>query len=373
MSTFSCEVVELEIVPHDNADALEIAKVGMFQSIVKKGIFKTGDLAVYIPEAAICPEEVIKRCYAWDDQKNRGRLAGANYDRVKAVKLRGVLSQGLIYEIKGENWSVGQDVQDELQITKYVPNIPGHFFGANQPKIAGAFFGYVPVFDVENIKKLGSKAFIKDEPVLVTEKIHGTCCIISSFTQEAVERFGFNPENLYKGRVVVGTKNLTKRGIVFNPNDLSSIYTRIPYELGILDTIIELQDIWTNKEQEDNSCFVLMGEIFGNKIQDLSYNTEPTFRGFDMWHSNIWSPSQFNKFSNDTILYRAARHNIPWVPVLYKGNYDPSVLTLNAGQSILDQSQIREGIVIRSYDGNKLLKLVSEAYLLRKGEQTEFE
>jgi RNA ligase (TIGR02306 family) len=368
MSTFTCDVVELEIVPHDNADALEIAKIGLYQSIVKKGIFKTGDLAVYIPEAAVCPEEVIKRCYAWDDQKNRGRLAGSNYDRVKAVKLRGVLSQGLVYEIKDEPWKLGEDVQEQLGVTKHVPNIPGHFFGQGQPKIAGAFHGYVPNFDVENIKKF-KKAFVENEKVLITEKIHGTCCIISCFTPEAVERFGFNVENLYKGRVVVGTKNLTKRGIVFNPNDLSSIYARIPTEMGILDKVIDAHDF----TQSASSCFCLLGEIFGNKIQDLGYDTAPTFRGFDFWVSQVEAPSFFTKLSTNELLSLSEHFDIPWVPLQYHGPYYPELLALNSGNSLIDRNQIKEGIVVRSFDGEKLYKYVSESYLLRKGEATEFE
>lgn len=43
MSTFSCPVVPVRIIPHPNADAIEIAEVGLFQSIVKKGQYQTGE------------------------------------------------------------------------------------------------------------------------------------------------------------------------------------------------------------------------------------------------------------------------------------------------------------------------------------------
>ena len=42
MSTFAVHVVRVAIEPHDNADALEIARVGDYRSIVRKGQFQSG-------------------------------------------------------------------------------------------------------------------------------------------------------------------------------------------------------------------------------------------------------------------------------------------------------------------------------------------
>lgn len=377
MATFTCEVVELKIRNHPNADALEIAEVGLFQSIVRKGIFKSGDKAVYIPEAAICPEEVMKACYAWDFEKNKGKLTGANNSRVKAVKLRGILSQGLIYEMDEEQkdlWNIGKDVQEALGVTKYEPKIPDHFFGGNKPKIAGMFFGYTPMFDVENVKKY-HEAFLPGEEVIITEKIHGTCCVIGCYTPWAVEHYGLNSENLYKGRVFVGTKNLTKRGIVFNPNDLTNLYARIPMELGILDKLIAIQDKYADYPcMYRPVCDCLIGEIFGSNVQDLSYGLkEPTFKAFEYWNSYESNPNKFSPERMEWIDHQMTEFSIDWVPVLYRGPYNESLLDLNAGMSHYDPSQIREGIVIRSAGGDKLFKYVSEAYLLRKGDTSEYE
>ena len=99
MSTFDCPIVTAKITAHPNADAIEIANIGLFQSIVRKGEFYNSTRGIYIPEASIVPSWIIKVCHAWDAEKGHGRLSGANYDRVKAVKLRGVLSQGLLTPI----------------------------------------------------------------------------------------------------------------------------------------------------------------------------------------------------------------------------------------------------------------------------------
>ena len=53
MSTFAVHVVRVAIEPHDNADALEIARVGDYRSVVRKGQFQSGELVAYIPEQAL--------------------------------------------------------------------------------------------------------------------------------------------------------------------------------------------------------------------------------------------------------------------------------------------------------------------------------
>ena len=74
---------------HPNADALEIAQIEDYMSLVQKGVYHTGDLVVYLPEASVVPQDVI------EELGLEGRLAGKTKNRVKAIKLRGVLSQGL--------------------------------------------------------------------------------------------------------------------------------------------------------------------------------------------------------------------------------------------------------------------------------------
>lgn len=373
MSTFSCKVVRTEVKSHENADALDIAQVGLFQSIIRKGSFVDGELAVYIPEASICPPEVLKACGLWDDLNQIGKLSGANKDRVKAIKLRGVLSQGILMKIpEGVSWAEGQDVAEELGITKYVPEIPAHFFKNGQPKIAGAFDGFTPKFDVENIKA-NKNAYELGEEILITEKIHGTCCVIGCFTKSILEQRGLNVDNLYNGQVYVGTKRLTSRGIVFDPNDEGCVYGVVPKEMGLLDWLIEYTqelDTLLRTLIGGVSSVCLIGEIFGQGIQKgFLYGQEGrTFRGFDVWVSMISTPSMFAPVR----LKQLPKDKVPWVPVLYEGPYSKELLELNAGMSTFDPKQIREGIVLRNNDG-LLMKYVSEAYLTRKGDQTEYE
>jgi RNA ligase (TIGR02306 family) len=83
MSSFAVPVLLLDdVVPHPNADLLDMASIGDFRAIVPKGQFKKGDRAVYVPEGAVVPEWVLEK------EGLVGKLAGAAKNRVKAIRLR---------------------------------------------------------------------------------------------------------------------------------------------------------------------------------------------------------------------------------------------------------------------------------------------
>jgi len=145
MSEFSCEVVRVKIEPHPNADAIEIARVGDYQSIVRKGQFKDGDLAVYIPEQAIVPEWMLREMGMYDEERQKGGLAGAAGNRVKAIKLRGVVSQGLVYPLVCEDgmWAVENVEQEEAEPVAEGDGVAGFLgiipLGMSLPRLALAW------------------------------------------------------------------------------------------------------------------------------------------------------------------------------------------------------------------------------------------
>ena len=121
MADFEVKTYPIVIEAHPNADRLELARVGDYRSVVAKGQFQSGDICAYIPEASIVPDQLIA------EMGLEGKLAGPNHNRVRAVKLRGILSQGLIYPTP--HHPAGVDVATELDIVKYEPPIPVHMSG----------------------------------------------------------------------------------------------------------------------------------------------------------------------------------------------------------------------------------------------------
>ncbi len=112
---------------HGNADRLEIARVLGWQTVVKKGDFKAGDLCVFVVIDTILPPA------PWSAFLTHPSTPDLPV-RLKTVKLRGEYSQGLALPLSVlpehvRNWQVGADVGGELGIKKYEKEIPGVLSG----------------------------------------------------------------------------------------------------------------------------------------------------------------------------------------------------------------------------------------------------
>jgi len=173
MSTFRVPVEVVTIEPHPNADALEIANIQGFQAIVRKGQFQTGQLIAYIPEAAIVPDDLL------ESMGLMGALHGPGKNRVKAIRLRGIVSQGLVYPVR-EGWVEGQDVAGELGITKWEPRPDVPDDGEPRPRRTpqgnpNAFSvgsSRTIRYDIENYRSHAKRGILQEgEPVTYTEKI----------------------------------------------------------------------------------------------------------------------------------------------------------------------------------------------------------
>jgi len=379
MATFEVKVYRLEIEEHPNADVIELARVGDYRSIVRKGQFKTGDLGVYIPEAAIVPDWLIAELGL------EGKLAGKDKNRVKAIKLRGILSQGLIvplveypfhtyvdkigYDAKGmmlglrkpdlerddasyvEFAPEGTDVTEFLGITKWEPPIPIHMAG----EIFNAF-GYTPKYDIENIKRFPD-IFQDGEEVSFTEKLHGTWCCM-----------GTHPE---VDTPIVTSKGLSNKGLAFKFNEANdnNLYVRAFHSLTKDGATIVEDAQYIMGTQEP---VYLFGEIFGAGIQDLTYGgIAPSFRLFDIY---IGNPSEGRYLDPLEMRAIASFLGLETVPVLYIGKYSKTVVAEHTdGNDTISGSHMREGIVIKpmverrdTTIGRVFLKSVSEKYILRK-------
>ena len=188
MSSFACEVLQIDNVEDcPNADRLSVLTIKGYQCISNKlpdgsPRYKTGDWVVYIPEASLIPEWLLKKLGFWDESENRGTLSGSAGNRVKPKRLRGVLSEGVVYPVVKDNDNLyisiptniqdevvfaGQDVSTLLGITKYDPEIPVSMRGQ-----MGSMYGFTKSYDIDNYKN-HTNLFQEGEEVVVTTKLHG--------------------------------------------------------------------------------------------------------------------------------------------------------------------------------------------------------
>jgi RNA ligase (TIGR02306 family) len=113
----------LSLTPIEGADAILLAKVLGWELVVKKTEFQVGDKAIYFEIDSVLP------IATWNDHL---RKDPAKPLRIKTIRLRGQLSQGLAMPlsiIPSGEYEVGQDVTQLVGVTKYEPVVPAHLSG----------------------------------------------------------------------------------------------------------------------------------------------------------------------------------------------------------------------------------------------------
>lgn len=348
MSTFAVQARRIEILPHANADALELAKVDDYLCVVAKGSFQTGDMAYYIPEQAIVPAAIIEALGL------EGRLAGKDANRVKAIRLRGVLSQGLLYAPEGADMTEGIDYAETLGISKWVPPIPTDLSG--KAFSCGAIERFT---EIENLKRFPD-AFADGEPVLAHEKLHGSCSL-----------FTWDPE---RGQMLVSSKGIAKQSLCLEDvrddrGRSKNGYWRIAHQFRLAETLQHIS------EEHGGVKVSLFGETIG--VQDLMYGLQ---KGqLDFW---VFDMKIDGRFLDSDELDAVLPEHLTRVPLLYSGPFSSEAIWAAAtGMETITGSEghIREGVIVRPARerrddriGRLMLKAVSEDYLTRKG-GTEFE
>jgi RNA ligase (TIGR02306 family) len=155
MKLASFEIIS-EILPIEGAERIELARVQGWQSVIKKGEHKVGDQVIFVPiDTVLTPRPWNE--FLWDKNDPMKPI------RVKTVKLRGTISQGLIfprtiahaYISAQEVWDHHSDPNEDvslanmLGITKYEKPVPAHLAG----QVAGDFPTHlVSKTDEDNLK-----------------------------------------------------------------------------------------------------------------------------------------------------------------------------------------------------------------------------
>lgn len=382
MSTFTVPVVRIRAIePIEGADAIELAVIGDYRSVIRKGQYTAGDLAVYIPEQAILPPDLIT-CLGLE-----GKLAGSNHDRVKAVKLRGVLSQGILYPVEWDTFAGhsvklpnGQyvfpneddNVADAFGIVKWNPPIPTHLSG----EVYNAGRELTVAYDIENFKKYPD-ILVEGEDVAMTEKLHGSFCGVGVLPRT------HHDDKHYKHEFVVFSKGLGADGLCFKEVAINqdNAYIRALEATGTFDKLRALRDDMEADGGFDQPLF-LLGEVYGPGIQtNFSYGDKQVFRMFDVV-AGFRGDQHY--FSFDAKVHLANHIGVEMVPLLYRGPFSREVMYQHTdGMETVSGKQlhIREGVVVTPTDerydmqiGRVILKSVSATYVARKDKNaTEYQ
>ena len=361
MSTHEVLVVKVEnIRNHPNADSLEFIDVYAYQCIVRKGLYKLGDLIAFIQPDTLVP--LARPEFSFLD-KGKGR----EFERIALHRFRGERSYGLIVPAP-EGSKEGDNVMEQLGCQHYEPPQHGAGFGKT-----GFLSGQqekgpdipAPHYDLENYKKF-HKLFAVGEPVIYTDKIHGTSA-----------RYVF-----HGGRMYAGSRTTWKKP----PGTVETItYTvratgeEVTKDISSGDCCWWLaleQNPWIKEWCEYHPDVVLYGECYGGQVQGayFKYGKEEGqygFACFDILDHGKWV-NNADIIDNPHYSYGLGET----VKVVYRGPHDPELLKKLAEESdeqLYPGQKIREGIVVKPevdrYDlreGRVALKYVSDVYLEAK-------
>ncbi len=402
-----CEVVKIEnVYKHPDADTLDIVPFGEFYTITRLGSFKIGDYGVYLAPGSILPDDMLRRIGMFDEVTQKGSLAGSG-NRIKPKKLRGVVSEGIMYGPLTEEEvtaltgldlesSLGCEVKDALGVKKFDPNV---FDAATGKRLGGGDPEYCftskdrdcRTYDIENIKKHSRYledyfAQNPDQHIVVTEKIHGTNFPIVLIDNAARDEDLQYPPELCPGDVLVSSKGRLEKGNFLKPYGpaATTVYWQVAKALDVKNRCADARSRY-------GGDITLIGEIYGvqdlrygvktvDKISDFSYQCDELtgdlpYRLFDVY---VGSKGNGRYLNDDELDDFCSRYKISRVPVLYRGPFDREKIreVTDGMETISGKSlHIREGVVVRACIendrairglGRLQVKSISDAYLIRQ-------
>ena len=325
------KISDIQIIP--GADMIELAIVDGWKVVVAKNVeHKVGDMVVYCEIDSFLP---IKEEFEFLRKSSYKKMSdGTEGFRLRTIKLKGQVSQGLILPLKDlqlpnkDLLEVGMDVTNLLGISKYEPPIPAELSG----KVKGLFPSFLRKTDEERIQNLSDEyENLKQHKFYVTEKLDGSSATF--YSKDGV--FGVCSRNL---------ELLETEGNTF---------WKVARELKLEE--------WLTSQDVNYS---IQGELIGESMQGNPYKIKGQTVGF------------FNAFNIDTQEYLGLEEfeklissmGLKSVPILDREFTLPDtideLLTYADEKSVLNSNFDREGVVIRSLDRKISFKVISNKFLL---------
>lgn len=261
------------IEPIENADKIELATVGGWKVVVKKDEFTVGALAVYFEIDSFLPDEPV---FAF--LKSKRTFDGHEGYRLRTVKLRGQVSQGLLLPVtdfpqfNDVALNEGDDVSDYLNVVKWERPLPNQWAG----KAKGNFPSFIRKTDEERIQNISLKDLEAWQNLWFVEtvKIDG-----SSMTVYAKKDFITTYYD--DGSVKDADVEYAKTGVCSRNLDLIETEGNHFWEAARRYKIIERL---TKLLSDEGRSLAIQGEIFGEGIQKNPWKVTGTdFRVFSIW------------------------------------------------------------------------------------------
>ncbi|OWK42991.1 Phage protein [Fimbriiglobus ruber] len=337
------------IEPIPNADAIERVRVLGWWVVAKKGEHRPGDKIVYCEIDSLLPEraefEFLRPSSFKPEVRDGDTLVRAAGFRIRTVKLRGQVSQGICFPLAilppGAPTDEGADVTELLGVAKWEPPLPVGMGG----KVKGGFPGFLSKTDETRVQVL--------EPVLernrgktffVTEKLDGT-----SFTAFLrADEFGICSRNLHMDEA-----------------DETNVLARVAKKLELEAKLRAIRD-------RHGFSPAVQGEIIGPGIQKNKYGLDaPDLRVFNLLDLDAGRLVDYAPAL--AILADVGLQTVPQLGPMVLDHTIDELVQFSIGSSVLNPRTPREGIVLRppveerdpDVGGRLSFKVINPQFLLK--------
>lgn len=319
-----------EIIPIEGAEAIEAIRVLGWVIVVKKGEFKVGEKVIYAEVDSVFPKK-----------PEFEFLEKVNY-RIKTIKLRGQVSQGICFPLsilpEGE-YEEDQDVTELLGVIKYEPKIPDCLAG----EVRGNFPGFLKKTDETRVQVLQN----------ILTKYKGLRCYYTEKVDGTSSTFYLND----------GVFGVCSRNLDLKEN-----------ESNILWKVARENDLENKLRNLGLGNVAVQGEVISDGIQGNKYKLSPGERRLYLF--NVFDIDNHRYLGYEDLIRVSKALNIPTAPILVIDfelidNID-ELVKLSVGFSVINPKVKREGIVIRPIEeiediriGRLSFKAINPEFLLK--------
>jgi RNA ligase (TIGR02306 family) len=331
-------VVAIEPIP--DADAIELAHIQGWQCVVKKGEFQPGESGVFFEIDAIPPDDP-RYHFLWRAKDGTVPPQPANF-RLRTIRLRGVLSQGLLMPLHRfpelpTDLPTGTDLTETLSVAKWEAQIPLN------DEVDGPFLPGVPKTDEIRVQSAPEVlAELAGRPYVITVKYDGTSAT-----------YGIHRHT--RAFTVCGRNWSIKRG--------TNAYWHAAEKYRLEEALAK------------HPHRVIQAELIGPGIQ----KNRLALRGVQLAVFNVYDQEERRFLSHDEAATFLASIGVPMVEVLERGDafsHDQASLLALAEGFYPGTKNEREGIVIRpqtetisaTLGGRLSFKAISNRFLLKGGD-----
>ena len=339
------------IRPIPNADAIEAAVIGGWVVVVKKGEFAVGDFAVYFEIDSWVPHTVAPFL---SKGKEPREFEGVNGERLRTIKLKKQLSQGLLlpvsilaefmtaeqYTEMNVNLFAYMDKHDSMDVTavlgvqKWELPMTAQLAGVARSTYPSA----VPKTDHERVQNLRHQVRDWHDAALVfevTEKLDGSSCT-----------FYLDLEAEY---------HVCRRNIDLKETEGNAFWDAA-----------KAADIEAKMRAVGAIGIAIQGELIGEGIQGNQFKLKGhRFYAFDIY--SVLLGEYLNSTERHNLVQQLGLNHAPVIAIAELETADVEALILAAdGASMLNQSH-REGLVFKCIDQPHIsFKTISNKWLLKQ-------